>query len=80
MPMTHRLNADRAETRAAAEAWRKSQARFAESAGGMQAAAAQLRVDADAMIDGNDRDTMLRLAAGYEQRAAAALRDDRIRY
>jgi hypothetical protein len=79
MPMTHRLDADRAETRAAAEAWRKAEARFAESAFGMQAAAAQLRVDADAMIDSNDRDAMLRLATGYEQRAVAALRDNRTR-
>ena len=41
------------------------------------ATAAQLRLAAEGMVDSNDRDTMLRLAAGYEHRAAIRARQIR---
>ena len=69
--MTDSLKADREKSKADLQARHKAEARFAESASGMQALATRLRRDADAMADTNDRDAMLRLAAGFEQRAAA---------
>lgn len=72
--MTVRPAAEREETRALLAARLKSEERYADSAPGMQAQAVQLRRRAMEMKDSNDRDAMLRLAAGYEQRANAALR------
>jgi hypothetical protein len=48
--------------------------RHANSPPGLRATAADLRSKAIKMTDSNDRDAMLRLAAGYEQRANEALR------
>jgi hypothetical protein len=62
------------ETRAAFVARLKSEERQAASPKGLQASAAELRSRARQMADTNDRDAMLRLAAGYEQRANKALR------
>lgn len=50
----------------------KEEERRADSPLGMDATAAQLRRAAQDMVDSNDRDAMLRLAAGYAQRAARA--------
>jgi hypothetical protein len=55
----------------------KSQERYADSPPGLQATAAHLRARAGDMEDSNDRAAMLRLAAGYEQRANDALRNER---
>ena len=48
--------------------------RYKDSGAGMQVKAAALRQRATQMGDSNDRDAMLRLADGYEQRAKGALR------
>lgn len=72
--MTGRPAAERELNRALVIAERKAEDRYADSPPGLRATAAELRRQAGAMIDRNDRDTMLRLAAGYEQRAARALR------
>ena len=44
-------------------------ARFMDSSQGMHATADELRRAARQMLDSNDRAAMLRIAAGYEQRA-----------
>jgi hypothetical protein len=62
------------ESRALLEARIKSQELYAESPPGLQATAANLRAKAGEKEDSNDRAAMLRLAAGYEQRANDALR------
>ena len=48
--------------------------RYQHSAAGMQGKAAGLRQRATEIRDTNDRDTMLRLADGYERRADDAVR------
>lgn len=72
--MADRSRVFQEQTRAAIETLHTAQARFADSPMGMRAAAAELRLAALDMIDSNDRDLMVRLAVGYEQRANAALR------
>ena len=72
--MTGRPAAEREENQGRREERLKSEERYADSVGGMQAAATTLRRNAGEMTDSNDRDLMLRLAARYEQRADAALR------
>lgn len=72
--MTGRPAIERELNRALVVAERKAEDRYGDSPPGMRATAAQLRRQAGDMTDRNDRDTMLRLAAGYEERAAAALR------
>ena len=47
----------------------------AQSAAGMRAMARALRKRATQMLDGNDHEAMLRVAAGYEQRAKAITQD-----
>ncbi|HWE73078.1 MAG TPA: hypothetical protein VG328_07955 [Stellaceae bacterium] len=52
----------------------KAQEQYAQSASGMRAKAIELRHTAAAMGDSNDRDLILRLAAGFEQRVDNASR------
>jgi hypothetical protein len=75
--MTGREAIHQAQHQALLKAQHKAAEKYAESAAGMQARAVHLRSEATAMTDTNDRDVMLRLAAGYEQRAANALRRQR---
>ena len=72
--MTGRSREEREENRAIAVARRKAEERYRESPAGMRAAAAELRRSAIEMTDTNDRDAMLRVAAGYEQRSTGAQR------
>ena len=65
---------EREEHQALVAARRKAEERYAASPVGMRETAAYLRRSADAMQDSNDRDAMLRLAAGYECRAEEAFR------
>ena len=71
--MVGRPAAEREENQALREQRLKSEEQYSDSVAGMQVAAASLRRNAAEMIDSNDRDVMLRLAAGYERRADAAL-------
>lgn len=64
-------------TRALVTARVKDQERYSDSPAGMRATAAGLRQSAAHMVDSNDRDAMLRVAAGFEQRADAAFRRPR---
>jgi hypothetical protein len=66
--------AERIDHFAVLAAQRKADEKYAQSALGMHAAATQLRRDAGAMSDSNDRDAMLRLAASYDQRAGLSQR------
>jgi len=67
------------ENRAMLEARHKAEERQANSPPGMQARAAELRARAGEMEDTNDRDAMLRLAAGYVRRAEDAARRMKIK-
>jgi hypothetical protein len=67
--MIERLLADRQELQAFAAAQRKEDERHAASPAGMRETASYLRRTADSMLDSNDRETMVRLAVGYERRA-----------
>jgi hypothetical protein len=72
--MTGRSALEREVLQAFREQSLKSEQRYSDSVAGMQATAATLRRSASEMMDSNDRDLMLRLAAGYEHRADVALR------
>jgi len=72
--MTGRAAIERAQNQALIAARQKEEDQRADSAAGMLATAAQLRHSAGGMTDSNDRDTMIRVAVGYEQRAAGVLR------
>lgn len=75
--MVRKPTGEREEHHAVVVAQRKAEERYAASPVGMRETAAYLRRSADAMQDSNDRDAMLRLAAGYECRAEAAFRHPR---
>jgi len=64
-------------TRALVTARVKEQERYGDSPAGMRATAAALRQSAAEMMDSNDREAMLRVAAGFEQRADTAYRRPR---
>ena len=68
--MTGQPAAERAQNQALIVARRKADERYADSPAGMLATAANLRHRAAEMTDDNDRDAMIRVAAGYEERAA----------
>lgn len=51
----------------------KEQERYWDAPVGMQATAAALRERATKMVDSNDREAILRLAEGYDQRAGDTL-------
>ena len=69
--MTSRYSAAHAEDhRSLIVAQRKEKEQFDYSRAGMLTTAAGLRRSARGMIDSNDRDVMIRLAVGYERRAA----------
>jgi len=63
--------------KAAAAAFRRAEERAETSPNGMRDTARELRDSAAAIPDSCDRDTMLRLAAEYERRAAEAERRPR---
>jgi len=67
------------ENRTMLEARHKAEERHANSPPGMHATAAELRASAGKMEDANDRDAMLRLAAGYARRAEDAARRMKIK-
>lgn len=67
--MHDQLGAERQSDRAHVAAQQKAEERYANSSLGLLATAAELRRAAEGMRDSNDRDAMLRVAAGYEQRA-----------
>lgn len=73
--MTGQPAAERAQNQVLIVARRKAHERYADSPAGMLATAAHLRHRAAEMTDDNDRDTMIRVAAGYEERAAVRRRD-----
>lgn len=67
--MVGRPVVERQQTQMLAAAKRKAEENYINTPRGMYVTAEELRHDAGHMLDSNDRDAMLRIAVGYEQRA-----------